>query len=333
MKKYLIPAGGRFYKANLHCHTTDSDGSMTPAEVKEYYKARGYSAVAFTDHCVLVPHPELDDEEFIALNGYETEQVAKDTEPVSRRKHCHTCYIALKKDNVTMPYYNPKGIWGRGKELMDRVKFNYDHTLEKWGHGAEITNEIIRLAREQGFFVTYNHPAWSVEHYEDYSQYTGMNAMEIMNYGSWLAGFGDYNPHVYDELLRKGERIYAIAADDNHSAVSSCGGWTMLKADKLEYEALTSALEKGHFYASFGPEIHDLWFEDGKVHITCSNAKRIVCWFRDRRASIKARKEEPTLTEASFDIIPSDGYFRLTVVDDQDRCADTNAYFTDELFD
>ena len=33
MKQYLIPEGGRFYKANLHMHTTVSDGNMTPEEV------------------------------------------------------------------------------------------------------------------------------------------------------------------------------------------------------------------------------------------------------------------------------------------------------------
>ena len=38
MKKYLIPEEGKFYKANLHCHTTISDGKMTPEEVKAYYK-------------------------------------------------------------------------------------------------------------------------------------------------------------------------------------------------------------------------------------------------------------------------------------------------------
>ena len=47
MKKYLIPEEGKFYKANLHCHTTISDGKMTPEEVKEYYKDHGYSVVVF----------------------------------------------------------------------------------------------------------------------------------------------------------------------------------------------------------------------------------------------------------------------------------------------
>jgi len=330
MKKYLIPKNGKFYKANLHCHTTVSDGVMTPQEVKDYYKAHGYSVVAFTDHCIMLPHPELNDESFLALNGYENEQLIMQKEPVPRRKDCHICYIALKKDNITMPYYSPKSIWGNGKLYKEQVKFNFDHTIEKWGYNADITNHCMQLARQQGFFVTYNHPAWSAEHYTDYIKYTGMHAMEIMNYGSWIGGYGEYVPHVYDELLRKGERIFAIASDDNHSAKSSCGGWTMIKADELEYEKITDALVKGHFYASFGPEIHELWMEGNEVHVTCSDAKRVICSFPDRRCLIVDKKEDRPVTEAVFTVDKSDGYFRITVVDENDRCADTNAYFLDE---
>ena len=39
----------------------------------------------------------------------------------------------------------------------------------------------IKKARKAGFFVTYNHPEWSLEHYPEYSKYKGMNAMEIRN--------------------------------------------------------------------------------------------------------------------------------------------------------
>ena len=52
MKKYLLPQIGCFYKANLHCHTTVSDGSITPEEIKNIYKGKGYSVVAYTDHDV-----------------------------------------------------------------------------------------------------------------------------------------------------------------------------------------------------------------------------------------------------------------------------------------
>ena len=34
MKKYLLPENSNFYKANLHCHTTISDGRLTPEEIE-----------------------------------------------------------------------------------------------------------------------------------------------------------------------------------------------------------------------------------------------------------------------------------------------------------
>ena len=330
MKKYLIPHEGKFYKANLHCHTVLSDGAMTPEEVKAHYKANGYSIVAYTDHCLMYPHHDLADADFLPLTGYENEQAAAGEMNPGSRRQCHLCFIALKKDNITMPYYSPDSVWVGG-ERMEQVKFNRDNPVA-WGYGAEVTNRIIRDAREAGFFVTYNHPSWSCEHYEHYSQYTGMCAMEIMNYGCAYEGFGDYNPKEYDALLRKGERIYCIATDDNHGTHDTCGGWTMIKADQLEYETVTDALVAGNFYASWGPEIHDLWIEDGMVHITTSPAKRIVCFYRDRRAGVRLAQEGLPLTEASFPIDKNDVYFRITVIDEENRCADTNAYFTDEIF-
>jgi len=35
---------------------------------------------------------------------------------------------------------------------------------------------------------------------------------------------------------------------------------------------------------------------------------------------------------AYFDVVPEDGYVRITVVDKNGKHANTNAYFTDELF-
>ena len=38
MKQYLIPHEGRFFKANLHAHSTFSDGRLTPAQMKGLYQ-------------------------------------------------------------------------------------------------------------------------------------------------------------------------------------------------------------------------------------------------------------------------------------------------------
>ncbi|MBQ7302828.1 MAG: PHP domain-containing protein, partial [Clostridia bacterium] len=67
MKVYLLPESGRFYKANLHCHSDLSDGALPPAEIKRRYMEHGYSIVAFTDHDVLLPHTDLASEDFLPL--------------------------------------------------------------------------------------------------------------------------------------------------------------------------------------------------------------------------------------------------------------------------
>ena len=41
---------GRFWKGNLHTHSTKSDGKLTPSEVMAAYRGHGYDFLALTDH-------------------------------------------------------------------------------------------------------------------------------------------------------------------------------------------------------------------------------------------------------------------------------------------
>ena len=157
------------------------------------------------------------------------------------------------------------------------------------------------------------------------------DAMEIMNYGCWIEGYMEYNPKVYDDMLRGGKRIYALSTDDNHSKKDTLGGWIMVKAEKLDYTTVMQALEKGEFYSSWGPEIRELWFEDGYVHVKTSEARRIVCNYSKRKARCTENSDGTPVTEATFPVTDDCGYFRITVMDAQGRCADTNACFVDDL--
>ena len=67
MKRFLISPNKNQYKANMHSHTTCSDGKMTPEQHKEAYKARGYSVYAFSDHDKIVDHSDLRDPDFLPL--------------------------------------------------------------------------------------------------------------------------------------------------------------------------------------------------------------------------------------------------------------------------
>ena len=335
MKKYLLPEDGNFYKANLHCHSTISDGALTPEELKAEYISKGYSVIAFTDHDILIPHNDLTDDTFLALNGFEMEVNEDSGKPWDYTKCCHLCLVALDRDNVIQPMWNEAYLFGNAPQHKDMVQ--YDKTLPPYirRFSGEGVSEMIKIGKEQGFFVTYNHPTWSLEAYPEYIRYDGMHAFEMFNGSCLSAGFDDYNPRVYDDMLRAGKRFFCIGADDNHNRHPNTRKWdsgvafTVIKCERLEYKAVTDALLNGHFYASTGPEIHNLWVEDGKIYIECSEADRIVCNYEARQSVIVYAENGAAVTKASFSADKKFGYVRLTVVDRQGRQACTSAYFPD----
>jgi len=333
MKKYLLPEIGQYYKACLHCHSNVSDGDMTPEEMKKVYMEQGYSIIAYTDHDVLVPHPELADEKFLPLNSYEME-ITQESDSRLTAKTCHMCLIALEPDNLKQVcFHRSKYMCENAMQYLDKIQ--YDETAPDYEryYTHECINDVMKKARDSGFFVTYNHPVWSLESYNDYIGYNHMHAMEIVNNECLVCGWPDYNEKEYDDMLRAGKRIYCIAADDSHVLKGCFGGFTMIKADKLEYRTITKALEDGNFYASQGPKIHNLWFEDGVIHIDCEDVQEIRFNTGRRRAKLIKGENGEFVNSGEFELRIEDVYVRVTITDATGKHANTNAYFTDELFE
>ena len=325
MKKYLLPRVDRYFKTNLHTHSTISDGRLSPQEVKDAYKAAGYQVLALTDHNVIVDHSHMNEEDFLMLTGIEINHNHKNYRPRFDGQVYHLNLIAKRPDNLWTPnkaIHKYPGAVGY-EEKMECEYMDMSCT-------PEAVNAMIAKANEKGFLVMYNHPTWSLENYGDYMGYHGMHAMEMFNGGCNAAGWTDRNDHAYDDMLRGGERIYCIGADDNHNNHDIGWAWTVIKADSLDYRTVTRALEEGNFYASEGPEIHALWYEDGKVHIECSEAERITL-NADMRYARAVHNDSGQLISADIPVNQKCKWFRLTVFDKQGRQACTNAYFLDEL--
>lgn len=341
MRKYLLPENGSYYKANLHCHSTISDGKLTPEEIKQAYLAEGYSVVAFTDHEVLIPHPELNDEHFLALNGYELS--VSEPAPVGgtwkNALTCHLGYIGKTPETTRQVCFTKTSVVS-ARDYIDFVDYDRDAPDYVRTYNPECVNDMIAKGKQGGFYVIYNHPGWSMESAENYCHYRGMDAMEIVNNTGCVAGFPDCNPKVYDEMLLACGKLSCVAADDNHNRVDlsdkyhrdSFGGFICIKAEKLEYRAVMDALEKQHFYASTGPKIHSLYYEDGKVYITCDNAVKITANHGIRQAQA-AYPENGALTSAVFAFVPEQKYIRITVTDATGKQAFTNAYFAEDIID
>lgn len=346
MKYVLLPEavnGIKYYRANLHCHSQISDGRKTVEELKRDYMKNGYSVIAFTDHEVFVPHNELSDENFLALNAYElsvTEEKRTDGED---RKTCHMCLVALSPDiRKDVCYHSTEYIGGNSAKYRNACEHDKEDFVREYT--PECINEMIKRGRENGFFVIYNHPAWSLESYPQYSAYKGANAMEICNFSSVIAGWDDDNGHCYEDMLNGGERLLCVATDDNHNRhpdtspdCDSYGGYTVIASPSLKYGDIADALKNGKFYASTGnytdkgPEILMLEYEDGKVRIKTSPAHRIQILHNTRRAASVNAPAGETVTGAEFTPDKNAKWFRIVVTDDKGYKAYTNAYFTDEL--
>lgn len=334
MKKYLIAKEGQFYKANLHCHTNLSDGDFSPEQIKKIYLEQGYSIVAYTDHSIFITHNDLSDEKFLAINGYEWE-VYEEPYVQGRRstRAMHACVLAKKPEMQIPVCYHREKYLSLGNSYQNRTKVKFDSNEPDFEREYSIScvNTFFKKAKEAGFFVVYNHPTWNGETYEQYLAYENMHAFEIFNTGCYKDGYDEYNPRVFDDMLRANKKIFCIAADDTHHLYEVAVGFVMIKAEKLEYQTIMEALFNGQFYASTGPKIKELYIEDDVVTIKTSPANQIILNCGTRRVkSVKSVDGKP-ITEANFKIFPYDKYIRFTIRDFNGNNANSNAYFVEEL--
>jgi len=299
------------YKANLHCHSTISDGKHTPEELKQMYMEKGYHILAYTDHTQFVQHNDLTDDRFLAINAVEIDrgQTEGECKNPRARKTWHINFYALTHDNDKAP---------------PAPDFGY--------YDFDALNNYIAKRREEGFIACYNHPYWSLQTYEDYSQIKHCFAMEIYNHNCEVEDGGrGYHAQAYDDMLRLGQKIYCLSTDDNHNwaepdayAYDAFGGWVNINSHDLTYESVMKALVQGDFYASQGPEIKTIFLNDHELSVQCSGASLIRVYTDGRKCYDAAGSD---LTEATFTLTGKEQYIRIMVRDKNHKDANSNAYW------
>ena len=342
MYRSLFQESGRFFKANLHNHSTFSDGKDTPEEIKKIYRAGGYDIVAFTDHNVIVPHPELTDEHFLALTGTEYDFNAPDDgRPYSFRKTYHMLLIAPEENPEAYPYANPSYVWGDArKHIQPYYEGNALHD-----YSIRSVNTMIQEAHEMGFLTVYCHPAWSQQHYPDYCGLKGADYVEVHNSGCVTEGYLlDHNDHVFSDFLSLGQFPAPAATDDGHQMLNYCGGWTMVKADRLDYKTVFDSLKRKEVYASWGPAITELAYDPERMRLLVESPDAVSVYLSTERRHAEVIHRAPEwkhgffefdlaqyisdTLEYSSDMTP---YVRVTLADEKGRKAFSRAYRVSEL--
>ncbi len=338
--KHLLPPV-TYYKAALHVHSTVSDGKLTPQEARDAYKAKGYSILALTDHSVMVQHQDLNLPDFLMITGSEVDtddRWAPDGNV--RKRQCHLCLLSKDPMRQWIPFQDPYPI----PTSVPYQALNEDGGCSR-EYSPENLNKVIAECNRNGMLVTYNHPVWSLERYPDYGPLKGLWGMEYRNSSCVAHGYDENNGWVYQDFCVQGNRMVPVCADDMHNPVHRTNGYpvlgegfVMIGAEKLEYNAVFAAMEKGDLYASCGPQINSLTLEGDSLHITCSKAARIQLVSHTRCVSM-AHDEQNGITEATFDLArwrkfaaqSEHAFLRLIVTDATGRYAVTRAYFADEL--
>lgn len=301
---------------------------MTPAQLKEHYKSHGYSILAYTDHEFVVDHSDLADPDFLPITGMEYAVIQPGD--YSLAKTVELNFYARDPHNELQVCFDKSTIYHGEKWRTDIVKLaNGPYTKV---FDMDNIQHVIDEARKYGYLVSLNHPVYSMITPEEFGRFEGLFAMEIWNSCSTLSGLSEYSPVMLDWMLRHGKKLFCLATDDCHGKNEpgdpgeDFGGWCMLKLDALNYDAAINALERGDFYASTGPEINDLYVEDGKVTITCSPARCINMITDFRYGKFAQAPKGGHLTEATFPIPPEGTFMRFEVIDNSGHFACSNPY-------
>jgi len=333
----LISKDKKQFKGNLHCHSTLSDGNLTPEELKEAYKARGYQVLAITDHEYPKHHQDLAEEDFVMLTGWEAYiRPGADGKYNAYNQEVHMNLFARDPENVGYVCYDPKYCRYMKPEIKELIQ--PVGPVGERDYSVEYINHFVATAKDNGYIVSYNHPYWSMDEEIRIMQYEGFFNLELYNYSSYKGNHLEINEPLYDRMLANGIRMGCHGSDDNHNPIpfhhpanDSFGSYAMILADELSYDSVFHALENQECYASCGPRIYELTVTEGRyVHIECSPASSIfVHWGSKAPAAIYA-EEGQLLTSVDVKLPKQATFFRVNVYDEKDRPASTRGYFRDE---
>ena len=281
---------GAWYKANLHAHTTASDGDLPPEECAEFYRRAGYDLLAFTDHWNVVDFPSARPD-FLTLPGAE--------------------YNVGRAAQGTRYHIVGLNVRARGK-LPPRPEV-----------GAQ---EMIDALRAEGGAAFLAHPYWSGLMASGFLPLQGCFAVEVYNTGCDIEILRGYSMTQWDDLLTLGGSCGGLAVDDGHRHRFDHGrAWTMIRAEELSIPAIMEALGRGRYYASTGPEFLDLQVGEDRVLVTTSPVVSIALVSAPETGGRVQAAEGETLTEAEFPL-PQGGYGRVEITDARGRSAWSNPF-------
>jgi len=293
-----------WYKGEFHCHSYWSDGNTLPELAIDWYRSDGFHFMSLTDHNVL----QLDPNRWREVDPVLVEESRKKfgDDFVETKEENGKTLIHLKTIHQLRELFNKDGdfllipgheqnarVAGRtlhanAVNISESIPFpnDFPSVMEAALNWRKAALENAAKNGNVGFWML-NHPEWP---YFDVTPEMLIEASDIEFYEWNISSPAWYDPihpdHPTHEkywdivnsfrLLQGNKPIYLVAADDTHeyrrfghNSVNPGHGWVGVRAEKLEANALFTAMKNGDFYSSTGVELKDIQFDanTGTLHV------------------------------------------------------------------
>lgn len=280
---------GAWLRGNLHCHSRESDGALSPQDVWDEHRRAGYDFFALTDHDRITelspgqPGP-------LVLRGAEiTLGRSRQGSPM------HCVAVGLQAPALPASFPSPSA-------ALEWV----------WDGGA---------------FPVLAHPHWSGFASDELASLAGLRAVEIFNYGCARENDKGHALVYWDDLLGRGQTILGVAADDSHWRDSDFGGgWVMVQAETPSTASIVEGLRRGRFYSTCGPQLLDLQLEGDRLVVRTSPAAAIFWIGAGRLGWSRHAPPGVPLTEAEFQLKGRPAWIRVEICDAAGRWAWSNPF-------
>jgi hypothetical protein len=286
VRNFPFDQPGRYYRGNIHSHSTNSDGLLSPADVVRAYRERDYDFVSITDHF---------------LDRYSF----PNTDTSIFRTSCFTTLPGAEM--------HVKGL--QNGILWDLLAIGLPSEFAP-PEPNETDVALAARASATGAFVAIPHPAWNgVVHSDGLRLIDSVDAIEIHNEAHKVDSDRGSGWYLADSLATAGHRFSTFAADDAHfktDRFDRFGGWIQVKAESLDPESLLKALKAGHYYSSTGAAINNVEITDTEIIVETNPAIGIML---GGAGTIRQYVRGDRLTRASFSRgLFQSKFFRVIVV-------------------
>lgn len=226
--------------ADLHIHSTFSDGKMTIPEIVDFYGQRGFDCIAITDHI-------CEDRTFLGVAAsYLSCTLTPATFPL---------YMAILKTEAERAWDQYKMIVIPGFELSKNSWFNHRsaHILglgvSEWMSADGDVVDLARRIRAQGGLAVAAHPV-STRKLEPQTYHLWNRREELAGeFDAWEVASG---PHIFEEVRTSG--LPMLASSDLHHP-RQINAWKTLLHCERHPEAVLDAIREQNLSFQFYREV------------------------------------------------------------------------------